>query len=55
MPLQETLDTYSYLITEADKLDLAYFALVRYALVFDVEYDGISPLLIVSPIRADGQ
>ncbi|KAH9478744.1 N-ethylmaleimide reductase [Psilocybe cubensis] len=41
MPLQETLDTYSYVITEADKLGVSYFALVRYALFFDVEYDGV--------------
>jgi len=41
MPLQETLDTYSYFITEADKLNLAYFALVRYQpSPLDVEFDG---------------
>lgn len=41
MPLQETIETYSYFITEADKLNLAYFALVRYHPAFDVEYDGV--------------
>jgi len=41
MPLQETLDTYSYFITEADKLNLAYFTLVRYTPAFDAEYDGV--------------
>ena len=41
MPLQETLDTYSYFITEADKLNLAYFTLVRYQpSPLDVEFDG---------------
>ena len=40
MPLQETLDTYSYFITEADKLNLAYFTLVRYQPSSDVEFDG---------------
>ncbi|PPQ80353.1 hypothetical protein CVT25_003636 [Psilocybe cyanescens] len=41
MPLQETLDTYSYFISEADKLKLSYFNLVRYAPSFDVEFDGV--------------
>ncbi|PPQ89268.1 hypothetical protein CVT25_001352 [Psilocybe cyanescens] len=40
MPLQETLDTFSYFITEAEKLNLAYFTLVRYAEAFDVVLDG---------------
>ncbi|KAK0228549.1 hypothetical protein IW262DRAFT_1231797, partial [Armillaria fumosa] len=30
MPLQETLDTFSYFISEADKFGLAYINLVRY-------------------------
>ncbi|KAH9477118.1 NADP-dependent oxidoreductase lnbE [Psilocybe cubensis] len=42
MPLQETLDTYSYFISEADKLKLSYFNLVRYSPSFDVEFDGKS-------------
>ncbi|KAF9478936.1 FMN-linked oxidoreductase [Pholiota conissans] len=42
MPLQETLDTYSYFITEADKLGLSFFELVRYSPKFDVEFDGVS-------------
>ncbi|KAF9555052.1 FMN-linked oxidoreductase [Agrocybe pediades] len=29
MPLQETLETFSYLVSEADKLGVAYIALVR--------------------------
>jgi len=41
MPLQESLATYSYFITEADKLNLAYFTLVRYHPSFDVEFDGV--------------
>ena len=41
MPLQETLDTYSYFITEADKLNLAYFTLVRYQPSLDAEFNGM--------------
>ena len=37
MPLPETVETYKYFITEAEKLDLAYVVLVRYS---DVEIDG---------------
>jgi hypothetical protein len=40
MPLAETIDTYTYFITEADKLKLAYIALVRYLDHLDVVYDG---------------
>ncbi|KAH9478473.1 NADP-dependent oxidoreductase lnbE [Psilocybe cubensis] len=42
MPLQETLDTYSYFISEADKLGISYICLVRYQDAYDVQYDGIS-------------
>lgn len=42
MPLQETLDTFSYFITEADKLKLAYIVLVRYSEDMDPEFDGAS-------------
>jgi hypothetical protein len=45
MPLQETLDTYSHFITEADNLNLAYFPLVRYYPSQDGEYDGTYFLL----------
>ncbi|CAA7267227.1 unnamed protein product [Cyclocybe aegerita] len=41
MPLQETLDTFSYFITEADKLNLSYIVLVRYTAGFDIEIDGV--------------
>ncbi|PPQ86645.1 hypothetical protein CVT25_006829 [Psilocybe cyanescens] len=41
MPLQETLDTYSHFISEADKLGLAYICLVRYQAAYDAEYDGV--------------
>ncbi|KAF9470875.1 flavoprotein NADH-dependent oxidoreductase [Pholiota conissans] len=41
MPLQETLDTFSYFISEADKLSLSFIELVRYSAKFDVEYDGV--------------
>ena len=40
MPLPETVETYKYFITEAEKLDLAYIVLVRYARSSDVEIDG---------------
>ena len=40
MPLPETVETYKYFITEAEKLDLAYITLVRYASASDVEIDG---------------
>ncbi|KAF9478935.1 FMN-linked oxidoreductase [Pholiota conissans] len=42
MPLQETLDTFSYYISEVDKLGLSFIELVRYSPKFDVEYDGVS-------------
>jgi len=42
MPLQEAIDTYSYFITEADKLNLAYITLLRYHPFLDFEYDGTS-------------
>ncbi|KAF8191726.1 hypothetical protein BJ912DRAFT_963321 [Pholiota molesta] len=41
MPLQETLDTFSYFISEADKLNLSFIELVRYSKNFDVEFDGV--------------
>ncbi|TFK38126.1 hypothetical protein BDQ12DRAFT_723486 [Crucibulum laeve] len=40
MPLQETLDTFSYFITAADKLNLSYITLMRYLTERDVEFDG---------------
>ena len=40
MPLPETVETYKYFITEAQKLDLAYITLVRYVRPSDVEIDG---------------
>jgi len=46
MPLQDTLDTYSYFISEADKLNLSYFAFVRYQPMFDIEIDGAFYLFI---------
>ncbi|KAF8166378.1 hypothetical protein BJ912DRAFT_1002758 [Pholiota molesta] len=42
MPLQETLDTFSYFISEADKLNLSFIELVRYSKNFDVEFDGVN-------------
>ncbi|KIY69208.1 FMN-linked oxidoreductase [Cylindrobasidium torrendii FP15055 ss-10] len=40
MPLEETLETYSYFITEADKLRLAFIELVRYTEFGDPVIDG---------------
>ena len=40
MPLPETVETYKYFITEAEKLDIAYIVLVRYSGLLDVEFDG---------------
>jgi len=40
MPLPETVETYKYFITEAEKLDLAYIVLVRYSRALDLEFDG---------------
>lgn len=42
MPLQETLDTFKYFLSEADKLQLSYIVLVRYVATLDVEIDGKS-------------
>ncbi|KAJ3511997.1 hypothetical protein NLJ89_g3780 [Agrocybe chaxingu] len=41
MSLQDTLDTYSYFITEADKLNPGYIALVRYSLMTNERFDGV--------------
>ncbi|KAK2467549.1 hypothetical protein APHAL10511_000404 [Amanita phalloides] len=40
MPLQDTLDTFGYFITEADKLGLSYITLVRYVEARDLIVDG---------------
>ena len=40
MPLPDTVETYKYFITEAEKLDLSYIALVRYVPGGDMEIDG---------------
>ncbi|KAJ6606329.1 flavoprotein NADH-dependent oxidoreductase [Mycena vulgaris] len=40
MPLQETIDTFGYLLREVNKLGLAYVALVRYSEFLDPEIDG---------------
>ena len=42
MPLDETIATFSYFITEADKLGLAFFEIMRYSPLLDVEFDGVS-------------
>ena len=40
MSVEETLKTFSYFITEADKLKLSYIVLVRYSEYFDLVIDG---------------
>jgi len=40
MPLEETIETYSYFLTEADKLGIVYVDLVRYGDGFDPVIDG---------------
>ncbi|KAJ7739648.1 flavoprotein NADH-dependent oxidoreductase [Mycena maculata] len=40
MPLQETIDTFGYLLREANKLGLSYVTLVRYSAASDPEIDG---------------
>ncbi|KAJ7684487.1 hypothetical protein DFH06DRAFT_1073183 [Mycena polygramma] len=40
MELQETLDTFEYLLREINKLGLSYVALMRHAPWLDVEIDG---------------
>ncbi|KAK0229950.1 FMN-linked oxidoreductase [Armillaria nabsnona] len=40
MPIQETLDTFRYLISELDKFGIAYVTLVRYVEAFDTTGRG---------------
>jgi len=40
MPLPETLETYKYFLSEADKLGLSYIAIVRYVAAYDVQIEG---------------
>ncbi|KAF7364077.1 Oxidored-FMN domain-containing protein [Mycena sanguinolenta] len=40
MPLQDTVDTYGYLLREVENLGLSYVTLMRYLAFADVEYDG---------------
>ncbi|KAF7367405.1 Artemisinic aldehyde Delta(11(13)) reductase [Mycena sanguinolenta] len=40
MPLEETIETYNYFISEADKLGLSYFCLLRYLPIHDMFFDG---------------
>lgn len=42
MPLDETIATFGHLISEADKLKLAYICLVRYSAFTDIVIDGMS-------------
>jgi 2,4-dienoyl-CoA reductase-like NADH-dependent reductase (Old Yellow Enzyme family) len=40
MPLNETIETFGYLLREAEKLDLAYFCFLRYSDDFDAVVEG---------------
>ena len=40
MPLQEALDTYTYFLSEIDKLNLSYVTLLRYTTGLDPVIDG---------------
>ncbi|KAF8882045.1 hypothetical protein CPB84DRAFT_1871668 [Gymnopilus junonius] len=40
MPLDETLNSFSYYFSELDKLGLAYIILMRYTPILDVVFDG---------------
>lgn len=40
MPLDETIETYSYLLTKIDKLGLAYICFQRHLAFLDVKIDG---------------
>ncbi|KAJ7356714.1 hypothetical protein DFH08DRAFT_463715 [Mycena albidolilacea] len=40
MPLEETIETYSYFISEADKLDLSYICLARFVPFLDIIIEG---------------
>src|SRR6266567_4451631 len=40
MPLQDTLETYTHFIREADELGLAYITLLRYSEKYDFPIDG---------------
>ena len=41
MPLPDTVETYKYFITEAEKIGVAYITLVRYSPTLDAEFDGL--------------
>jgi hypothetical protein len=49
MPLPETVETYKYFITEAEKLDLAYIVLMRYSRALDLEFQVDGRCLIPFP------
>ncbi|KAJ7491153.1 flavoprotein NADH-dependent oxidoreductase [Mycena latifolia] len=40
MTLQDTIDTFGYLLREVNKLGLSYVALMRYSPMLDPEFDG---------------
>jgi len=40
MPLQESLDTFKYFLSEVDKLKLSYVTLLRRTVALDAVIDG---------------
>ena len=45
MPLQDTIDTFTYYIEHISKLSVAYIQLVNYSAAFDLEMDGKSTVM----------
>jgi 2,4-dienoyl-CoA reductase-like NADH-dependent reductase (Old Yellow Enzyme family) len=52
MPLEETLKTFRYLLTEISKLPLSYITLVRYSPYLDAEYDGKKRATVHDPLES---
>lgn len=52
MPLQETVETYSYFISEADKLNVSYITLARYVPYLSeglhINFDKLIAFLIIN-------
>ena len=52
MPLKETIEMYSYFIFEADKLEIAYIDLVRYADMLDPVIDSMQSFRFYDAARS---
>jgi hypothetical protein len=49
MPLQDTIDTFSWYISQIDELKLAYVQLVQYVPGMDPTINGIVAFPLVNP------